>query len=118
LGKHDTRVVNYIDDFIAIVPAAEAFSAFQFTKSLLLNIGLVISDSKTIKPTYQCNCLGIMIDTLEYTLAIPEDKLRNIIGICRQFQCFNKLRKQQLQSILGLLIYLHKAIKPAQLFVN
>jgi hypothetical protein len=113
LEKHDIKVVNYIDDFIAIVPASEAFKAFEITKSILLNIGLVLSDSKTIKPAYQCNCLGIVIDTLEFSLSIRDDKLKSILGICKQFQRFNKLRKQQIQSILGLLIFLHKAIKPA-----
>jgi hypothetical protein len=118
LEKHDIKVVNYIDDFIAIVPASEAFKAFEITKSILLNIGLVLSDSKTIKPAYKCNCLCIRIDSLEFTLSILDDKLKSIIGICKQFQCFNKLRKQKIQSILGLLIYLHKAIKPVRLFVN
>jgi hypothetical protein len=55
LEKHGIKVVNYINDFIAIVPAAEAFSAFQHTKSILLKMGLVLSDSKTIQPAYQCN---------------------------------------------------------------
>jgi hypothetical protein len=118
LKKCGITVVNYIDDFIAVVPAAQAFELFEITRSILLKIGLVLSDSKTVKPSYQCNCLGIIINTIEFTLCIPGDKLKSIIGICRQFQKFNKLRRQQIQSILGLLIYLHKAIKPARLFVN
>jgi hypothetical protein len=79
---------------------------------------LVTSNSKTVKPAYKCNCLGIVIDTLDFTISIPQDKLRAIISICKQLQKFKKLTKHQLQSILGLLMYLHKAIKPACLFVN
>jgi hypothetical protein len=111
-------VVNYIDDFIAVVRVAQVLELFEITKYILLQIGLVLSDSKSIKPAYQCNCLGIIINTLDFILSIPGDKLKSIIGICRQFQKLKKLRKQQIQSIFGLLIYLHKAIKPAHLFVN
>jgi hypothetical protein len=59
-----------------------------------------------------------VINTRDFTLAIPDQKLKNIINMCKQFQKFKKLRKQQIQSILGSLIYVHKAIKPARLFVN
>jgi hypothetical protein len=118
LSKCNIQVINYIDDFIAIVPAGRAFEMFEITKSILSDIALVTSDSKTVKPAYQCNCLGIVVDPLDFTLSIPQDKLRATISICKQLQKFKKLTKHQLQSILGLLMYLHKAIKPARLFVN
>jgi hypothetical protein len=66
LDKQDIKVVNYIDDFIAIVPADKAFHMFDITKKILLDSGFVLSDSKTIKPSYQCNCLGIIINTLHF----------------------------------------------------
>jgi hypothetical protein len=118
LNKHNIQVINYIDDFIAIVPASRAFEMFELTKTILSDIGLVMSDTKTVKPAYNCNCLGIIVDTLNFTLSIPHDKLKTTISICKQFQKFSKVSKHQLQSILGLLMYLHKAIKPTRLFVN
>jgi hypothetical protein len=111
-------VVNYIDDFIAIVPEDRASEMFEITKSIFKEIGMVINEDKTVAPTEICNCLGIIIHTKKHILAIPEQKLKSIIITCKQFQKFKKLRKQQIQSILGLLIYVHKAIKPARLFVN
>jgi hypothetical protein len=38
--------------------------------------------------------------------------------MCKAFSKFKKITKQQIQSILGSLIYINKAISPARLFVN
>jgi hypothetical protein len=118
LKKHGITIVNYIDDFIGIVPASRATEMFKPTRNKLESIDLALSNSKTVLPAHECNYLGININTSTFTLAIPREKLKNIIGLCRQFYAFNKLRKQQIQSILGSLIFLHKAIIPARLFVN
>jgi hypothetical protein len=118
LSERNITVVNYIDDFIAIVPEERANEMFEITKSIFNEIGMVINEEKTVAPTEICNCLGIIIHTKKHIFAIPEQKLKSIITICKQFQKFKILRKQQIQSILGLLIYVHKAIRPARLFVN
>jgi hypothetical protein len=90
---------------------------FDITKSIFQEIGMVINDEKTIMPTEVCNCLGIIVHTKQFLLAIAEQKLKNVITTCKQFQNFKNLRKQQIPSILGL-IYVHKAINPVRLFVN
>jgi hypothetical protein len=66
---------------------------FQATHKILHEIGLVVSDNKTIAPALVCTCLGIVIDTKKSTLAIPAAKLKAIIGMCTQFSEFKKLRK-------------------------
>jgi hypothetical protein len=118
LNKLGVQVINYIDDFIGVVPTRDATRLFNITHEVLLKIGLVISESKTVVPAKQCTCLGININTEQFTLSIPKNKLAAIINICTQFLKFNKLLKKQIQSILGSLVFIHKAIKPARLFVN
>jgi hypothetical protein len=77
LSKKNITLVNYIDDFIAIVPVHFAQEMCEITKSVLAEISLETSDSKTVFPTHVCNCLGIMINTIEFTLAIKKVKKYN-----------------------------------------
>jgi hypothetical protein len=88
LSKRNITVVNYIDDFIAIVLVQCTDEMFEITKNVLGEIGLETSDSKTVFPTNVCSCLGIIINTVEFTLAILDQKLKNIINMCKQFQKF------------------------------
>jgi hypothetical protein len=74
LKKRGITIVNYIDDFIGIVPESHAFEMFDITRNILNSIGLALSDSKTILPAHECNCLGIIINTSSFTLAIPKEK--------------------------------------------
>jgi hypothetical protein len=117
LRRYGIITVNYIDDFIGIVPIDDAQRPFKLTAHILNEIGLVTSDDKMIYPTYLTTCLGISINTHTFTLAIPRDKLKSIITFCKRYINFEKISKNQIQSLLGSLIYIHKAIVPARLFV-
>jgi hypothetical protein len=111
-------VFNYIDDLIGLAPDSVADSHFQCTINLLHQLGFVISDSKTVAPTYTSTCLGIVFNILDGYISIPKSKLDETISLCK-FHYFKKfISKNQLQVLIGHLIFLHKAIKPARAFVN
>jgi hypothetical protein len=118
LYKYGVITVNYIDNFMGIVPIHDADRAFQLTAFILREVGLVTSIEKTVYPTHRTTCLGIVVDTQLFTLSIPLDKLKNIIVMCRRYINSNKISKNQIQSLLGSLIYMHKAILPTRSFVN
>ena len=59
-----------------------------------------------------------MIDTVKGTIAIPPEKLDLINTAVRQWLNKKVALKRQLQSILGLLLYVHKCVKPARVFLN
>ena len=63
-------------------------------------------------------CLGIEIDTVKSTLAVPLEKLQQIIEECHSWSTRKVCTKQQLQSILGLLLYITKCVKHARFFLN
>ena len=64
--------------------------------------------SKLVSPTSCAICLGIEINTVNRTLKIPQEKLREIQNICLQFASKSKVTKNQLQSLLGSLLYITK----------
>jgi hypothetical protein len=92
--------------------------AFEVTEQILTLVGLITSYDKTIYPSWVVTCLGIVINTIEKTISIPGDKLKGVIAMCKRFLKYEKISKHQLQTLLGNLLYIHKAIKPARLFVN
>ena len=55
---------------------------------------------------------------MEATLSIPAPKLQEIVDECRQFKNRKYFTRRQLQSVIGKLMFIHKVVKPARLFVN
>jgi hypothetical protein len=63
-------------------------------------------------------CLGISFNIQIGTLQIPHTKLQEVLSLCTIYISKSKITKTKLQALLGSLMFLHKAIKPARLFVN
>jgi hypothetical protein len=118
LNKQGITIINYIDDFIGITPVHDMQRAFEITQQTLEQIGLITSWEKTNYPSRVCTCLGIIINTINSTISISDDKLKNVICMCKRYLKYKKITKHQLQTLLGNLLYIHKAITPARLFVN
>ena len=84
----------------------------------MAQLGITVSKKKLVAPTTQAVCLGILIDTVEGTVAIPPEKLTDIICLVKEWKGKKFCTKRQLQSLLGSLIYVHKCVKPARCFLN
>jgi hypothetical protein len=109
-------VFNYIDDLIGLAPDTVTDNHFHSTINLLKQLGLVISDSKTVAPTYVATCLGIVFNISEGFIQIPKLKLDETLSLCK-FHFHKKfITKNQLQVLIGHLIFLHKAVKPLTTF--
>ena len=63
-------------------------------------------------------CLGIEVDTCQQTLRIPAEKLHLIIDKCNAILKKKSISKRTLQSVLGSLMFAHKAVKPTRVFTN
>jgi hypothetical protein len=111
-------VLNYIDDIIGFAPDNIAESHFKLTVGTLLKLGFNLSNSKTVAPASGAICLGIYFDIKIETIQIPHIKLQEVLSLCKLYFSKSKITKKQLQALLGSLMFLHKAIKPARLFVN
>ena len=111
-------VINYIDDFVGmgILDVARVFFASLF--KLMNDLGLTISDNKLVPPSTQVVCLGVLIDTENGTGSIPPEKLDQINDMVHQWMQKDTCTKRQLQSLVGLLLYVHKCEKPARAFLN
>ena len=96
----------------------EADMAFKQFSELLDEIGLPMNPDKRVPPTKALTCLGININIARNILSIDSHKLQAIYDECCMVRHKKKLNKKGMQSLLGKLIYIHKCVKPARIFIN
>ena len=118
MRQQNVDVINYIDDFLGYGTPSVARHAFDALLDVMKRLGLDISEKKLVHPTTRAVCLGILIDTIEGTVAVPPDKLEAIKSMIIEWRGKRSCTKRQLQSLLGSLLYIHKCVKPARYFLN
>ena len=74
---------------------------FERLKKLLPEIGLTISDHKTVEPSTEVTCLGIVVNTVNFTVSIPDKKLEEVKNMCKNWENKKFCSKRELQSLLG-----------------
>ena len=105
-------IIDYIDDYVGVGVPSVAWASYEAL------LQLTVSEKKLVPPSTRVTCLGVMIDTVTGTISIPPDKLDTINDAVRLWPDKDVASKRQLQSILGLLLYVHKCVKPARVFLN
>ena len=108
-------VINYIDDFVGYSTPDVTRRSFE---CFLECVGLTISEKKLVSPSTKAVCLGILIDTENGAVSIPDEKLRQINDTIKEWQGRSRCSKRQLQSFLGQLLYIHKCVRPARTFLS
>ena len=87
-------------------------------RSFLQELGLTVSSKKLVPPATQVTCLGIVVNTEDFSLSIPAEKLSQIKQLCKKWANKMVCTKRELQSLLGSLLYVAKCIKYARCFLN
>ena len=72
------EVINYIDAFIGFGKLEAAKKLYGCLYKILQNLGLTTSKKKLVPPNTKAICLGVMIDTEQYAISIPSEKLAEI----------------------------------------
>ena len=118
LRCHGYCVINYIDDFVGYGTPDVARRSYDCLRSVIERLGLTISQKKLVAPTTSAVCLGVLIDTIKGTVAIPEEKMCQIKQTVNEWQSKTTCSKRQLQSLLDQLLYIHKCVRPSRTFLN
>ena len=113
---HD--VINNIDDILGIDLTSRVGASFDALSSLLELLGFEISQNKLIKPSTCVNCLGILVNTENFTLSVPPQKLQEILLMCQTWHRKTACTKHQLQSLLGSLLFISKCVRSSRFFLN
>ena len=118
MHKNNYVIFNYVDDLLGVGKEKNIHDSFKFLLSILKKLGFPISKSKLAAPSTTCNCLGVIVNTKEATLSVPTEKLTEIMKKCKKVDNQTRITRQELQSLLGSLMFIRKCVRPTRYFVN
>ena len=118
MAQEGCKVLAYVDDFLVVAERHIAQKLYNRLSDLFIELGLPINIEKRTPPSKILTCLGISIDIENNTLSIDREKLCTIHDECLQVATKKYLTKRAFQSLLGKLIYVHKCVVPARIFIN
>ena len=109
---------NYLDDLIGVSPPCEGEDAYNDLGQLLLELGLLENFAKACPPATVQLVLGILINTVDGTMSVPEGRMKEIISLVSEWQGKVKSSKIELQSLIGKLQYITKCVQQSRVFLN
>ena len=117
LRRLNIRVVIYLDDIILLGRTLKEIKiARETTIYLLQHLGFVINLKKScLDPSREMEYLGVLINSLQMTLFLPEIKVTKIIKMCQKLTKAHLVTLRELSSLIGTLVSTAPAILPAPL---
>ena len=118
LSGNPFYILNYCDDFAR---AEETFDRAQLSFStlgnLLSEIGLAESLSKASPPATRMTYLGVSFNTVDMCLHVDQDKILELKTELSKWARKTVAKKAELQSILGKLLWVSRAVRFSRIFV-
>jgi len=117
LRRLGLRMIIYLDDIIIFNQTLEGILRDRdSTLWLLQNLGFIINWKKSVLHPAQCmEYLGFLINSLEMKLYLPQEKMTQLIQICRDLIQEKKASVRTLSQIIGKLTSSIQAVFPAPL---
>ena len=103
----------YLDDFYGAEISSRAQQAFDQLGDLFIQLGLDSSPEKDCPPATTIVCLGILVNTVMFTLEVPPARVTEL----RVWTTSSSFTKKQLQSLLGKLSFVTACVKPGRIFM-
>ncbi len=111
---------HYLDDFIIVAPPTS--SQCQESLSILDHecqaLGVPIADHKRDGPTTCLTYLEIEVDTEMGQLRLPDDKLRRVKSLLREWGARCACTRKELESLIGLLNHACKVVRSGRSFLR
>ena len=112
-------VVNYLDDFLFIEQTAGLCNRLvRVFLQICKTLGIPVSLEKTQWASSWIVFLGIMLDGVNFTLSIPEEKRDKALVMLELFSDKRKSTVKHLQVLTGYLNFLSRAIVPGRAFTR
>lgn len=119
LLRQDILTVVYLDDMLVICPEGEdPRKKFLDVTTTLRSLGLPIAWEKVVSPTKCIRFLGITIDVDRREIRMPEEKITSFLSLVTQIRHRKWISTKTLQSVIGHINHLGKAVPPARHFMN
>ena len=112
-------VLAYLDDFLIIEPAQlRCRAAFDTLVCLLESLGFTINWTKVVYPAQRLTFLGVEIDTVMSELRLPDDRVAELLSLCKETNVKCKFSKLHLQRLLGKLNWAARVVRGGRIFLR
>ena len=110
--------LNYADDFAGAEKTEDrAELSFATLGKLLADVGLSESLSKATRPATTMTYLGVSFNTLDMCLHVDQEKITELKSELSKWIRKTVAKKCELQSILGKLLWVSRAVRFSRIFV-
>ena len=115
-------ISHYLDDFPMLAKSKAALKIqIQKYYDLMKQIGMPVAEKKTLGPTHLLEYLGLLLNLINHTLQIPEEKrLKNIKRIDKMLDVHRSRKNttiKKIQKLAGSLNFICAAIPAGKVFI-
>ena len=119
MANRGYTVLAYLDDFLIIEPTQlRCRTAFDMLVSLLESLGFTINWTKVVYPSQCLTFLGVEMDTVKCELRLPNDRVSELLSLCKETILRRKCSKRQLQRLLGKLNWAARVVRGGRIFLR
>lgn len=117
LRSQGIRCIIFLDDLLVMQQTQRALERIAQDILILLQVlGFRINwEKSSLVPTQLIQYLGLMVDSTQMTVALPEDRLRGIVQACSQASRRNRITIRDLARLIGRMTATTIAVLPAPL---
>ena len=112
-------IINYLDNFLNIAKSEELCNIMlRIFHQVCTDLRIPLAKDKTVWVSLFIVFLGILLDGERHLLALPMEKINKAVMLLKIFLQRKKATVKEIQSLAGLLNFLHKAIYPGRAFTR
>ena len=112
-------LMNYLEDFLFLaITQALCNYVMQCFLDLCKRVGVPVAYDKTEWANTWMTFLGVLLDGEQHILAVTQDKRFRTVNLLQAFIHKCKATVKEIQSLVGLLNFLNKAIHPGRAFTR
>ena len=118
--KYQLLVIHYSDDFLMFTRAdlITAHHHLRTLKHAFEVLDIPVATDKLVGPATKLPYLGIEIDTENFTLSIPQDKVDELVQQMPRWCGRRTCTLRELQSLNGKFNFFSKVIRPGRMFTR
>ena len=112
--------LHYLDDFLFLVSPSSSKGKQMLTSVLEIfqQLGIPVALDKTEGPTTVLIFLGILIDTQNFELRLPRDKLQRLKELITRWSTKRFCSRTELESLVGHLSHAASVIRQGRVFLR
>ena len=118
--KFNLLIIHYSDDFLMFTRCdlITALDHLKRLKKAFHYLDIPVADDKLVGPANQLPYLGIEIDTNNFTISIPHEKVNELMDQMPWWCGRRTCTLRELQSLNGKLNFFSKAVRPGRMFTR